>query len=102
MKTPTLEEIQSLRQTIDNATTPKKDLTALNQAIDSAIARKDFDYAFGLAAGSSLSRLGLSAQEHAEAYLRINGAKAADLKAALDTAIPPQYSFLEHDYVESN
>ena len=101
MKTPTLEEIQSLRQTLDRVTTPKKDLTVLNQAIDSAIARKDFDYAFGLAAGSSLSGLGLSAQEHAEVYLRINGAKAVELKAALDTAIPPQYNFLEHDYVES-
>ena len=97
METPTLEEIQSFRQFIDDLTTPKKDLTQLNLAIDAALQRKDFSYAFGLAVGSNLSALGMNATEFAEAYLKIRSAFTVELN---DTAIPAEYDFLEHDYVK--
>ena len=88
MEMPTLEEIQSLGRFLNEATTPKKDLTQLNLAVDAAIKRKDFNYAFGLITGSTLSQLGMDATEFAEAYLKIKTTFDVELALTIESSKP--------------
>lgn len=83
VKTPTLEEIQGLRKFLDELTTPKRDLTVLNQAIEDALCAKNYAYATGLALGSHLSPLGLNSTEYTEVYLRIRELINAETEEAL-------------------
>ena len=84
MKTPTLEEIQGLRKFLDELTIPKRDLTVLSQAIEEALTRKDYSYALGLAFGSHLSPMGLTATEYGQIYLRISKLIHTDVKESLE------------------
>lgn len=95
MKTPTLEDIQGLRKFIDELTTPKRDLTALSQAIEEALNRKDYSYASGLALGSNLSPMGLTTTEYGQIYLRIRELIDTDVKEALkDSDSSDSYSLM--------